>query len=349
MKYLKYIIAVLIIGVVLQSVAQPPTLTRVRGGVKAGTEVDSLLFELDSLRKDSVLYAKYREDSLQKDSVLQRKLLRDSLRKHDRFSLTEDTISPPLHLLMSFVPGLGQVYNKQYWKAPTFVGLMGGFAAGGAIFGNQYSKTEAKWQAAVNAGADQADIDALQLEMYDHQSASTIFYALAGVTYLYSIADATYNYRGDMTHIRKATVLAALFPGAGFFYTRTYWRIPIYYGGLAVMGCVIDYNNRYYQRFKTAYNLVADGDDTTIDEFNGRFSSDVLKNARDSYRRNRDFGIIAMAGVYLLSVIDTYVIATLKNWDVSPDLAITPTLFNEQLGYTSSVPSGVGLSLQVKF
>lgn len=329
--------------------AQPPTLVRVEGGKRVGTEVDSVLFALDSLRKDSILYADFRLDSLKKDSVLQRKMRADSLRKYDKFSLTKDTVSPPVHLLMSFVPGLGQVYNKQYWKAPTFVGLMGGFAAGGAILGNQYSKTEAKWQAALNSGASESEIKNLQMKMYDQQSASTIFYVMAGATYLYSIADATYNYRGDMTHIRKATVLAALFPGAGFFYTRTYWRIPIYYGGFAAMGCVIDYNNRYYQRFRTAFNLVSDGDDTTVDEFNGRFSADVLKNARDSYRRNRDFGIIAMAGVYLLSVIDTYVIATLKNWDVTPDLAITPVLFNEQIGYVSQMPSGAGLSLQIKF
>ncbi len=324
-------------------------MVRVQGGMKVSETVDSVLFIADSLRKDSLQFSGARLDSMRQDSIKQAKFLKDSLRKANRFSITKDTISPASHLLLSFVPGMGQIYNNQYWKAPTFVGMMGGFAAGGAIMNSQYKSTKLEWQNALNSSLPQTDIDLLQKKMYDQQSLSTIFYVMSGVTYLYSIADATFNYRGDMTHIRKATTLAALFPGAGFFYTRTYWRIPIYYAGFAVMGSVIDYNNRYYQRFKTAYDLLTDGDPDTVDEFGGRFSEKVLQNARNAYRRNRDFGIIAMSAVYLLSVIDTYVLATLKNWDVSSDLSITPVLFDQQLGHTSSMPSGAGLSLNVKF
>ncbi len=304
---------------------------------------------LDSLRKDSALYATFKADSLQKDSIAQAKALKDSLRKNRHFSLTRDTISAGAHFALSLVPGMGQIYNRQYWKAPVFVGMMGGFAAGGVVYGNKYTETKQLWQNALNSGASDKEVGALSERMYAEQSASTIFYAMAGASYLYSLADATYNFRGNTTHIAKATTLAALFPGAGFFSTRTYWRIPIYYGGFAVMGSVIDYNNRYYERFKTAYILLEDGNPDTVDEFGGRFSADVLKNARDSYRRNRDFGIIVMAGIYILSIIDTYVTATLKNWDVSPDLSVVPVLFDEQIGSSGSLPTGAGLSMQIRF
>ncbi len=352
MKFVKYIVVLLFVGVMTHGAAQPPVLTKVEGGRRVGSEVDSVLFAADSMRRDSIQLARALRDSLKMDSVEYAKFIKDSLRKANRFDLTRDTISPGALLGLSFVPGLGQIYNKQYWKTPTFVGLMGGFAAGGIAYGNAYSQTRSQWMDAVNLDPESAQTASLREQMYDQQSASTIFYALAGATYLYSIADATFNYRGKMSHIRKATTLAAIFPGAGFFYTRTYWRIPIYYGAFAVTASVIDFNNRYYERFKTAYNLATDDDPATVDEFGGRYSSDVLKNARDGYRRNRDFGIICTAAVYLLSIIDTYVIATLKNWDVSPDLSVmvTPTMFNESITAPASfMPTGAGLSLRLNF
>ncbi len=345
-KRIKYIAVVgVLMLVVFQAVAQRTQMVRVEGGRKM--EMDSVLLKADSLERDSILRARFVADSLVKDSVLQAKLTADSIRKSKHFSITKDTIKPGTQLLLSFVPGMGQIYNRQYWKTPVFVGMMAGFATGGIIMGNKANDSRQLWQDAIRIGFKEDVTRPMQQKMLDQQSASTIFYALTAATYLYSIADATFNYRGQMPHIRKATTLAALFPGAGFFYTRTYWRIPIYYGGFAVMGSVIDYNNRYYTRFKRAYDAVAAGEP---DEFGGRYSLDVLKNSRDLYRRNRDFGIICTAAIYLLSVIDTYVIATLKNWDVSPDLGVTvePTFFNDRLGYTQSVPSGAGLSLKLR-
>ncbi len=339
----------LFLGLMLQGFGQPPTSVRVVGGRKVGFTVDSVLLKADSSRRDSIIQARALADSIAKDSTLRAEALKDSLRRYDKFSFTKDTISPGSFLLVSLVPTLGQVYNNEYWKVPTYLGLMGGFAAGGMVMNNNYNNTKIQWQNALNSGASDATIASLKNRMNDQQSASTIFYLMTGITYLYSVADANFNYRGNMSHIRKATTLAALFPGAGFFYTRTYWRIPIYYGAFAIMGSVIDYNNRYYNRFKTAYEIVADGDPETIDEFGGRFSESVLQNARDAYRRNRDFGIIATVGIYILSIVDTYVLATLKNWDVSPDLAISPTLFNESYGSSPMLPTGAGLSLRVSF
>ncbi|MEG0033191.1 MAG: DUF5683 domain-containing protein, partial [Mucinivorans sp.] len=91
--------------------------------------------------------------------------------------------------------------------------------------------------------------------------------------------------------------------------------------------------------------------EASTDEFHGRYATSFLKNLKDNYRRNRDLGIICMAGVYLLSVIDTYVIATLKNWDVTPELSVTvaPKVFDDRLGQSSLSPSAAGLSLVVKF
>lgn len=345
--------------VVVSALAQRPTGGRivVQGGRKVTVFLDTL--SLDSTQRDSLR----RADSLHRADTLKTALLpQDSLSKmakadekekkeRKKFSLTRDTISPGALVGLSIIPGMGQIYNGQWWKAPVFYGVMGGFTAAGFAFNNQSRLASLKWQNAINTGADQATIDGYRTKMMGHQTTATVMFAVAGATYLYQLADATFNYRGNTSHIRKATTLACLFPGAGFIYTRTYWRLPIYYGGFAVIGTVVDYNNRSYQRYKRAWELVVDGDPDTKDEFNGYYSADILKNAKDSYRRDRDFGIICLAAVYILSVVDTYVIATLKNWDISPDLSVTltPTVFDERLGQNSMVPAGAGMALRVKF
>lgn len=298
---------------------------------------DSVLVKKDTLSRGQLLASR--------DSVNTKKLIKGERKP---FNLMRDTISAGALVALSLVPGMGQIYNKQWWKAPVFYGVMGGFAAGGFVLNNQTRLATNRWQNAINSGADQSVIDQFSRDMRAKETATTVMFALAGATYLYQLADATFNYRGKTNHIRKATTLAALFPGAGFIYTRTYWRLPIYYGGFAVVGTVIDYNNRSYMRYKRAWEQVVAG---VPDEFNGRYDATTLKNATDAYRRDRDFGIICMAGIYILSIVDTYVIATLKNWDVTPDLSVTvtPTLFEEHLGQNSAVPSGAGLSLKLKF
>lgn len=333
---------------------RPTTKIIVRDGKKVVVALDTMQMDStlrDSLRRAGGDSALLNGMKLKPGTLSEKDNLKKPFKPRTHFSLTLDTIKPGPLVALSLIPGMGQIYNRQWWKVPIFYVTLGGFTTGGIAFGNQARAATLKWQNAVNAGQAPEIVNPLRERMMNAKTASTVMYALAGATYFYQLADATFNYRGKTNHIRKATTLAALFPGAGFIYTRTYWRLPIYYGGFAALGTVIDYNNRSYTRFKTAWELVIDGNPETIDEFNGRFSADVLKNAKDSYRRNRDFGIICLAGAYILSIVDTYVIATLKNWDVSPDLAmsVTPTLFNERLGQNNTIPSGAGLSLCFKF
>lgn len=270
----------------------------------------------------------------------------------ERFSLVKDTISPTAHFVLSLVPGMGQIYNRQWYKAPIFIGLIGGFTAGGVIASGNYQTARDDWQRAIDLNLPEDVVNPLERKMKQQGTIRTLFYSAAAVTYLYQIADATFKYRGYMNPVRKSTVLAAVFPGAGLIYTKTYWRLPIYYGAFAVAATVVDYNNRYYQRYRDAYDALTDGDPSTQDEFHGRYTEDQLSNARDAYRRDRDLGIILMAGVYALNIIDTYVTATLKNWEVDENLSINvrPTLFKEY-AYTKSggYTSGTGLSLVIRF
>lgn len=348
--FISLVLLLLILSGARDSYAQTKII-KVDGGRKiTATTADSVL--LDSLKRisiDSTLL----KNKLAKNKLSPAQLLNDAITKKRHFSLTKDTISPGAHFALSLVPGMGQLYNKQTWKTPTYIAAIAGFAAGGMITSNKYKNTKNQWQKAVNLQLPNEITAPLNREMNSLGTARTALFALAGATYMFQLADATFNYRGHHNPVRKATMLAAIFPGAGFFYTKTYWRLPIYYGGFVAIATIIDYNSRNYQRYKTAYNLVADGDPSTIDEFNGQFSEDALKNARNGYRRNRDLGVICLVGAYALSIIDTYVIATLKNWDVSEDLAMTiePTSFEDLKIYSTTGPitTNVGMKLKLKF
>ena len=63
----------------------------------------------------------------------------------------------------------------------------------------------------------------------------------------------------------------------------------------------------------------------------------ALKSKKDYYRRNRDLCIIGMVGLYLLSMVDAYVDASLSHFDISPDLSlrVSPTIEPQQYGATT--------------
>lgn len=137
---------------------------------------------------------------------------------------------------------------------------------------------------------------------------------------------------------QKALWLGVIIPGAGQFYNRQYWKLPIIYGGL--MGCAyaISWTGRRYNDYKQAYiDILSTSDYSdpnasfikilpegyTIESLGGVSNyTSMLNNQQNTFRRNRDLGIIAAVVVYALSLIDAYVDAQLYNFDISPDLTM---------------------------
>lgn len=137
---------------------------------------------------------------------------------------------------------------------------------------------------------------------------------------------------------QKALWLGVIIPGAGQFYNRQYWKLPIVYGGL--MGCAyaISWTGRRYNDYKQAYiDILSTSDYSdpnasfikilpegyTIESLGGVSNyTSMLNNQQNTFRRNRDLGIIAAVVVYALSLIDAYVDAQLYNFDISPDLTM---------------------------
>ena len=144
---------------------------------------------------------------------------------------------------------------------------------------------------------------------------------------------------------KRAALYSALLPGSGQIYNRKYWKAPIVWAGLGTCLYFIRENNSEYQRYKTAYIALVDGDPNTVDEFNGAFSAQSVLDVTDTYRRWRDLSYLALAAVYILNVVDAGVDANFVRFDVGRDLSlgIAPTI---DLGANRS--TGLCLALTLK-
>lgn len=140
----------------------------------------------------------------------------------------------------------------------------------------------------------------------------------------------------------RAVWLGAIVPGLGQIYNRSYWKIPIVYGGF--MGCIyaITWTSNRYEGYKNAYR------DIYFDIRNGTITNDPsksyiailpegytldrmggastyqsrLKEWQNSAHRNRDLAIAITALVYALTLVDAYVDAQLFDFDISTDLSL---------------------------
>ncbi|HQY19428.1 MAG TPA: DUF5683 domain-containing protein [Ignavibacteria bacterium] len=107
----------------------------------------------------------------------------------------------------------------------------------------------------------------------------------------------------------RAVAYSAILPGAGQFYSESYWKVPIILGlgGYFVYG-IINNNNQYID-YRDQYQ-----NSQTTENPNG---NQQLLNLREFYRDQRDNFYIYSAILYLANLIDAYVDAQLYDFNVS--------------------------------
>jgi len=144
----------------------------------------------------------------------------------------------------------------------------------------------------------------------------------------------------------KATLLSVVVPGAGQFYNKKYWKIPVIYAGIAAAGYFVHFNDVRYQDYKKAYAIRVDGDDNTVDQYVDIYNDDNLKTLKDFYRRNRDLSYIVGGLIYILNILDADVDAHLFYFDVGDDLSFH---LQPSLNYSAQSKPLSGLSLTFNF
>jgi len=128
---------------------------------------------------------------------------------------------------------------------------------------------------------------------------------------------------------RRATLYSAVLPGAGQFYNKKYWKIPIVYAAIGIPAYLYFDNKKIYN--EAQYALVVTINGSKGDSLNN-VSQDFLPlvqsgnttaiiNYRDEARKNEDYSVLFFLLFYGLNILDATVDAHLKDFNVNSDLS----------------------------
>ncbi|MFN8415123.1 MAG: DUF5683 domain-containing protein [Cytophagaceae bacterium] len=144
----------------------------------------------------------------------------------------------------------------------------------------------------------------------------------------------------------RAALMSAVVPGLGQIHNKSYWKLPIIYGGGAVLGYLIYTNKQGWNDYRNAYDIRSSGNLTGDPEFD-RYTPDQIKVIRDDYRRYFQMNVLFAVGLYSLNIVDAYVDAHLKTFDVNESLSMKVKPFFYTTNY-SHLASGLTVSLRLK-
>lgn len=143
----------------------------------------------------------------------------------------------------------------------------------------------------------------------------------------------------------KAGLYSAVLPGLGQYYNKKYWKIPIVWGAVGTGVGITLWNNKYYNKYRTAYIAELNGQTHEFSDISG-ITAEVLGNVQDKYKRQRDYSIAVTGLVYVLNIIDAVVDAHLYEQRHDPELAIKPTILYDEY---SPQNAKAGLSFNFNF
>jgi hypothetical protein len=133
---------------------------------------------------------------------------------------------------------------------------------------------------------------------------------------------------------------SAVVPGLGQITNGQIWKVPIIYGGGFALAYWIRFNNQKYQSYRQAYKYRTDDDTNTIDEY-PLYSERALLLLREDYHTARDLSVIVTVVAYAANILDAYVYAHLKDFDVSNNMRmqVQPVNLVNIAGRTTCVAS----------
>ncbi|WCM42984.1 DUF5683 domain-containing protein [Flavobacterium sp. CBA20B-1] len=124
----------------------------------------------------------------------------------------------------------------------------------------------------------------------------------------------------------KAAFYSAILPGLGQYYNKSYWKIPLVYGGLGTSMYFYLDNQKKYNRARDEYKLRLRGIDQTNNPKVGTYTEEQLLAVQRNAQRNRDLSLFITIGLYVLNIVDANVDAHLQQFNVDEDLTFKPVL-----------------------
>ena len=140
---------------------------------------------------------------------------------------------------------------------------------------------------------------------------------------------------------RRAAISSAIVPGLGQIRNGvTFYRLlkvaGIYTGATFLTLSLID-NNKKYKEFLDEINFRDQNNGTPKPGQYAQSPRTGLVSAKDNARRNREVVIFSLGGLYLLNIVEAYIDARLKYFDVGEvTFKVSPSLLNSGTMYGMS-------------
>ena len=132
--------------------------------------------------------------------------------------------------------------------------------------------------------------------------------------------DTLFRFNVKNPNPKRSGLYSACLPGLGQLYNKQYWKAGIVYAGGAVIGGFIISNYRNYNKYRKAYVGMIDNDPLTPNTVENYTVEDV-KFLRDGFRRYLEYSVIAATVGYTLNILDAFIAAHLKSFDMSKDIS----------------------------
>jgi hypothetical protein len=145
---------------------------------------------------------------------------------------------------------------------------------------------------------------------------------------------------------RKSIIHSLIIPGWGQYSNGLNLyrglKIAAIYTGATMLTLSFKSNNKQYHIYlKELTDRQANGNRPVIGSpyFSITDNTGII-TAKDTYRRNKEVIILSMIGLYGIQVIEAYVDARLKYFDITNTLTFSPTMINTNpmYGYNASMP-----------
>lgn len=137
--------------------------------------------------------------------------------------------------------------------------------------------------------------------------------------------------RQEFPSPRSVMFKSMMIPGWGQIVNRQAWKVPIVYGIFAGVGFYANHLHEQYTDYRAAYYNSVQGTENdfkfgpTPEHLEGVTTSELLEN-RTSFRNRRDFMFVVFGLAYGLNILDAYVYAHMRSFDVSDDLTAKTTI-----------------------
>ena len=118
---------------------------------------------------------------------------------------------------------------------------------------------------------------------------------------------------------KVAYIRSLIIPGWGQVYNHRIWKVPIIYAGFGGLGYLVYANHINYTSLQADQRCALDPECDLYSEAD----EPSIRQARDYFRRNRDLSIAGVVLWFTLQVVDAYVDAHLRNFDISDDLSMS--------------------------